>query len=434
MVVVVYNMAREAPRTLHSLSAAYQRHIDPEDFEIIVIDNGSDPPFDPRVIERLSGNFRLIRIENASPSPAQAVNRGLTEARGEVIGVMIDGARIATPGLLHFARHGAKLYDRAVVVTLGWYLGYDLQSWAMRVGYDQRREDELLASIGWPQDGYRLFEIGTMDESSFDGWLGAIGETNALFMRREHWETLGGMDERFDFPGGGFLNLDIYRRAGDLPGAELVILLGEGTFHQIHGGTATNAPVENFPQMSALWGAQYEAIRGCSFAYPNLKNPPTYVGTLSRPALARFVRSAIHPVRPYVPREPPLGPHFDPDLWSLAPFSPPGDSVIAALVELSRNEFRSQRYESAAAVSRLILERAPDEPEPQRLLRLIGSWLSLDGPPPDRRAHHHCALGEAYRLLGDSAAATGEYEKALAFEPDLPRALQGLAMLRAVSG
>jgi hypothetical protein len=146
---------------------------------------------------------------------------------GEVIGVIIDGARLVTPGLLHFARHGAKLYDSAVVATLGWYLGHDLQSWAVRGGYDQAQEDILLQSIEWPRDGYRLSEIGTMDESSFDGWFAHIGETNALFMRRKLWDSLGGMDERFDAPGGGMVNLDLYRRASDLPGAELVILLGE---------------------------------------------------------------------------------------------------------------------------------------------------------------------------------------------------------------
>ena len=429
MVVVVYNMTREAPRTLHSLSADYQRHIDADDYEVIVVDNGSNPPFDARVIEGLSGNFRLIRINDASPSPAPAINRGLAEARGEVIGVMIDGARIATPGLLHFARHGARLYDRAVVATLGWYLGYDLQSWAMRAGYDQAREDALLASISWPQDGYRLFEIATMDESSLDGWLAPIGETNSLFLRRKVWDMLGGVEERFDTPGGGCVNLDTYRRAGDLPDAALVILLGEGTFHQLHGGTATNAPVESFPGLLAQWSKQYEVIRGCQYAYPNFGNPPTYLGTLPRPALARFVRAAIHPVSAYG-RKPPLGPHFDRELWSLNLAAQPADPTIAALVDLARYEFRAHRYESAAAVSRLIRERAPDEPEPQRLLSLIGSWHSIDGPPPDRRAHYHCALGEAYRLLDDSAAAASEYQKALTFEPDLPQAHKGLAMLR----
>src|SRR6266852_6738072 len=72
VVVVVYNMPREAPRTLHSLSAAYQRHIDPDDYEVIVVDNGSNPPFDRKIIEGLHGNFRLIRIAPAPCSPAHA--------------------------------------------------------------------------------------------------------------------------------------------------------------------------------------------------------------------------------------------------------------------------------------------------------------------------------------------------------------------------
>jgi hypothetical protein len=407
VVVVVYNMPREAPRTLLSLSAGYQRHIDADDYEVIVVDNGSDPPFDPGEIEHLSGNFRLIRIDDASPSPAQAVNRGLAAAHGDVIGVMIDGARVVTPGLLHFARHGARLYERAVVATLGWYLGYDLQSFAMRTGYNQVREDELLASIGWPRDGYRLFEIATMDEASVDGWFAPIGETNALFMRREMWDLLGGLDERFDTPGGGLVNGDAFRRAGDLPEAEIVILLGEATFHQLHGGTATNAPVESFPDMLVQWSKRYEAIRGCPFGYPNLRNPPTYLGAFPRSALARFVRAAIDPVR-VRGGEPPLGPDFDPGLWSPKSAAQPADPTIAAVVDLARNEFLAHRYQSAAAVLRLVRERAPDEPEPQRLLSLIGSWLSVAGPSPELRAQYYCVLGDAHRLLGDSALAAAE--------------------------
>jgi len=145
---------------------------------------------------------------------------------------MIDGARIITPELLHFALHGAGLYERAVVFALGWYLGYDMQRWSMRSGYDQVAEDALLAQIDWPKDGYRLFEIGTPDESSVEGWFRPVAEANALFLRREMWTLLGGMDERFDAPGGGLVNLDTYSRAVDMPDAQRVILLGEGTFHQ----------------------------------------------------------------------------------------------------------------------------------------------------------------------------------------------------------
>ena len=71
----------------------------------------------------------LGHIDPAQASPVQAVNRGIAEARGKVIGVMIDGARMVTPGLLHFARHGAAMYDRAVVASIGWFLGCDDQRW-----------------------------------------------------------------------------------------------------------------------------------------------------------------------------------------------------------------------------------------------------------------------------------------------------------------
>ena len=402
VVVVVHNMAREAPRTLHSLSASYQRHIDAEDYEVIVVDNGSVPPLDFEVLNGLAGNFRMIRMDPSHPSPVRAVNRGLAEARGQIIGVMIDGARMVTPGLLHFARHGARLYDRAVVAALTWHLGFDMQGWAIEAGYNKDREDRLLAAIEWPTDGYRLFEIATLAGSSTDGWFLPISESNALFLRRETWDSLGGLDERFDLPGGGLVNLDTWRRALELPGAEQVILLGEGTFHQLHGGIATNATPQSLSDSLEGWGAQYQAIRGRSWQTPGQGNAPTYLGTLPRPALARFIRAALDPVPTRLGhREPPLGATFDRDLWSLTPITRPSDLTIAALVDLAHVEFRAGRFEASAAVARLARLHAPDEPEPQRLLGLVGVWLTSEKPAEEHRAEFQVALAEAYRLLGD---------------------------------
>jgi hypothetical protein len=427
VVVVVHNMRREAPRTLFSLSADYQRYIKAEDYEVIVIDNGSDPPFDPKELDALRGNFRLIRIDPASPSPAQAINRGLTEARGDVIGVMIDGARLVTPGLLHFARHGACLYDRAAVATLGWYLGYDLQTRSIEGGYDQSREDALLDSIDWPRDGYRLFEIATMDESSIDGWFQPISESNALFMRRESWEALDGVDERFDAPGGGLLNLDTFRRALELPASELIVLPGEATFHQSHGGVSTNAPPEQQDDNWTQWAGQYARVRGHPYQVPQT-HVPTYIGKIPQSALARMAWSAINPS----PRnsQPPLGADFDKERWSRLPLERPNDATIAALVDLTRTEFRNGRFSAAGAVARLTCTRFPDELEPQRLLTLVAPWLSAQGAPLSQNAACYVALGQARRLLGEGEQAAANFREALTFQPDCAEAHLGLAALR----
>jgi hypothetical protein len=289
-----------------------------------------------------------------------------------------------------------------VVTALSWHLGFDMQGWAIEAGYDKDREDKLLAAIEWPTDGYRLFEIATLAGSSTDGWFLPISESNALFLRRETWDALGGLDERFDSPGGGFVNLDTWCRALELPGAEEVILLGEGTFHQLHGGIATNATPESLSDSLKGWAAQYKAIRGRSWETPAPGNAPTYLGTLPRPALARLIRAALDPVQARLgDREPPLGTAFDRTLWSLTPIARPSDPTIAALVDLAHVEFRAGRFEASAAVARLARLHAPDEPEPQRLLSLVGVWLTREKPAEEQPAEFQVALAEAWRLLGD---------------------------------
>lgn len=409
VVVVVYNMSREAPRTLYSLSTKYQRRIGADEYEVIVVDNGSDPAFDPCIFDSLDGNFRLIRMDPAPPSPARAINRGLREARGELIGVMIDGARIVTPGLLHFARSASLLYPRAIVATLGWYLGYDIQRRSIEAGYDQIQEDALLRSIGWPHDGYRLFEIATLDESSTDGWFSRFNESNALFLKREFWQAMHGVDEVFDAPGGGLLNLDTLCRAMELPGSELVLLLGEATFHQLHGGIATNASPEQLTQRLGAWLGQYAEVRGRPFAIP--WKTPTYLGTLPRSALLRMVGTITHPLKPGSP----LGPHFDRNLCALEPAKRPVDSIAAELVDIAHEELRAGRYAATAAVARLTRQYFPDEPEPQRLLTLVGPAL-VERLPEVPTAAFHAALGLAYAKLGDDERSRAEFDYSSALD------------------
>jgi hypothetical protein len=423
VVVVAHDMARELPRTLHSLSAAYQKGVSPADYEVIVVDNGSASPVDPGLLASLRGRFRLIRIDPAPPSPAMAVNRGIAAARGDVIGVMIDGARMATPGLLRAALSGVAAAGTPIVTTLGWYLGADYQRYAVAAGYDRAREDALLEKIGWPKDGYRLFEIGTPDESSWDGWFRPVAESNALFLKRRDWKALGGMDERFAQPGGGLVNLDTYGRALELPGAQPVVLLGEATFHQLHGGIATNSPVEAFPARLAAWRAEYEAIRGKPWTTAPRRRPPIYVGSLPRPVLKRFVRAPAHPVVPL----PAFEAGFDLDLFTAEPPAPPFDPVVAGLVELAHRELHAGHFGAVAGVARMARRRAPEEPEPQRLLSFVAA--GMDGGTR-LTASDFVALGDAHGILGETEKAAEAYRRGRAADPDRGAAHVGLAGLK----
>lgn len=267
VIVIAYNMQREIPRTLQSLSRHYQLGCEELDYEVLVIENGSSKPLEPSIIQDNGPEFSYHYLENPPPSPAHAMNYGATQSRGDILCFLIDGAHLLTPGVFSHALAMFRAFDNPIVLTRYFYLGPEDQNTSIQQGYDRAAEDALLERIDWPNRGYDLFEIGTPLQGDVPRitWLNKMAESNCLFMLRATFDAIGGADERFDLPGGGFLNLDFYKRAADLPGTEPVLLMGEGSFHQVHGGTTTNVSPEERDLQTRVYKQQYREIRGCEF-------------------------------------------------------------------------------------------------------------------------------------------------------------------------
>jgi hypothetical protein len=285
VIVVFHDMHREAPRTLATLAPGYQRGVTAADYEVLAVDVGSARPLEASRVAKHGPAFRLLHAP-AAASPAAAVNEAARQAAGDAVALCIDGARMLSPGIVAGMLAALRMFRDPVVATLAWHLGPKVQNESILEGYDQAAEDRLLASIDWQADGYELFRIATLAASSGSGWFRPISESNCLALPRPAWEALGGLDERFVSPGGGFVNLDFYRRACDRA-AELVMLLGEGSFHQVHGGVATNAPWASHP--FDAFHAEYRAIRGGDYESPTRQ--ACYLGELPEQALPFLAHS-----------------------------------------------------------------------------------------------------------------------------------------------
>jgi hypothetical protein len=424
IVVVAYDIARELPRTLRSLSVGYQRDVTAEDYEVIVVDNGSSPPIDEAELRDQPGQFRLLRVEDASPSPVPAINLGLRAARGEVIGAMLDGARLVSPGLVRLVLAGSQVHPRTGIVTLGWYLGYDFQRYALDAAWTKADEDRLLEGIGWPADGYRLFEVSTLDESSVDGWFGPVVESNALFLPAEVWRELGGFDERFTMPGGGLVNHDALRRAAELEGLRWVVLLGEGTFHQLHGGIATNVTPAEIDDSMARWAHEYETIRGHEVHAPFLRDP-VFLGAIPdglRPRYGHALNNVLHEealLRAPVP--PPVAP---------LDLSADPDSLSSRWLRLATKAAERGLDVEAMTFARWGRE-ASDEPSTGGpLLAYLAVNKRIEDLPPARRAQFHVDVAETFEAAGRLDEAEAQFREALEVEPGNNKAYLGLSRIR----
>ena len=291
IIVIVYDMPLQAQRTLQSLTPQYQEGVSESDYEVIVVENQSANNLDRDFLAALPGNFSYHLRAEREPTPVHAINHGVGISRGRYICIMIDGARMVTPGVVRNILRGHRMQKRAVVTVPGYHIGERVQQDAVEQGYGVAEDQALIESTGWPLDGYKLFDIACFSGSCDPGFFLPNNESNCISVPRDIWAMLGGMDTRFDLRGGGLVNLDLYKRACEFSGAQHVMLMGEGTFHQFHGGVTTGGEAREVrDKLIYSMNEQYEEIRGEPYQSP--QSTPIYLGEMSPQAL-RFVGHSV---------------------------------------------------------------------------------------------------------------------------------------------
>lgn len=308
VIVIVYDMPQQAMNTLYTLSRQYQRDIDDVDYEVVVVENRSRRNLDKRQVASLGPEFRYIKRRERGVSPVWALREGIAAARGDVLGLMIDGARMITPGVIRNVADAYRAYPNALVATSGFHLGEEDHQ---HRPHDEQMDQELLDSIPWRENGYLLFQVSTIGGGNPYGCLHPFMESNCMFTTRAALELIGGPDVRFDQPGGGVLNLDLYRELGDRPEAQVVVLAGEGSFHQYHGGVTTRQD-DKREALLAQFRERYMEIRGTEFFSP--RREPILLGEISPYATPMLHYSAVqgrHRFEAFVRRTPPQAPWDD---------------------------------------------------------------------------------------------------------------------------
>lgn len=305
VIVVGYKMSRQLANTLFTLSSGYQLGVSEHDYEVIVVENSSNENFDESILPALGGNFHFFRREETGQTPVPAVNFAFEQCRADTIGLIIDGARMVTPRVIQYALMAARLSTHSLTLVPGYHLGHQEQQFNLSKGYDEEAEKRLLETVDWRHNGYELFDIATISGANPNGYLQPIMECNCLFASAESFSAIGYADERFTLRGGGAINLHMFRSLGMLKESKVVVLPGEGSFHQYHGGVTTSE-YAGLDDQHAAYSSQLQSIWNNEFH--SLRREPILLGAVThwaqpymqlslKKAKKRFFRSRAQGVR-----------------------------------------------------------------------------------------------------------------------------------------
>jgi glycosyltransferase involved in cell wall biosynthesis len=281
IILIAYRMSEQLQRTLLTLAPEYQRGVSADEYEVVLVENSSTDNLPAATVAQLPDNFRYFLREEPGHSPVPAINIAFSECRGTFIGLVMDGARMLSPGCIRTALDAFAITTDALVAVPGYHLGEQEQHLHETDAEALVEEQALLNSIDWRGDGYELFSIATFSGANRRGYLHPIMECNCVFASAANFRRIGYADPQFTMPGGGSINLHIYRSLGMLPGTRVFVLPGEGSFHQYHGGVTTSsyadrqAEIERHRvQLHSLWPGGFHSLR----------RKPTLLGEISMQA------------------------------------------------------------------------------------------------------------------------------------------------------
>ncbi|MFT4822201.1 MAG: hypothetical protein ACI9DH_000233 [Halioglobus sp.] len=268
VIVIAYNMAAQLEKTLQTLAPSFQRGVTTDDYEVIVVENSSQDNLRADKVANLPDNFHYWLRDESAVSPVYAINEAFAMCQAPYICLMIDGARMVSPGIIYNALMARSISENAIVAVPGYHLGHEEQH-LVEGGLNQAEaETELLATVDWQNDGYELFSVSTFSGANSHGYLHPLMECNCLFASAKNYAAIGYADTQFQLHGGGSINLHMYRSLGMLPGTALFVLPGEGSFHQFHGGVTTSSYAEREAeierhrvQLHSLWPDGFFSLR-----------------------------------------------------------------------------------------------------------------------------------------------------------------------------
>ena len=122
------------------------------------------------------------------------------------------------------------------------------------------------------------------------GYLQPIMECNCLFASAKNYAAIGHANTEFTLPGGGSINLHMYRSLCMLLGSELFVTPGEGSFHQYHGEVTTSSYAEREAeiekhriQLHSFWPGGFPSVRREPARPANGRSPgPTISGQVDQ--------------------------------------------------------------------------------------------------------------------------------------------------------